>query len=644
MTIPQLTMAAFLMVGWQGISVQPSRSDRPLSSFQRSIAGLDKPSDRTVETMRRFDVERRYHRDVDQALATLEKYARAKPDPELVYALAELSWLEGRRLDRWRKANAIDRYLDSVAYSFDFLFDPDLAPGRQPSDPRFRLACDLYNAGLDRLIRAAQSDGQVMPEGTILLKAHGKEHALRVELRNSAWKSSDVDRVILATDFEVSGLNTLTYQYGIGVPLIAVRRSREGDRLYPPEMAFPLTAFLRPNSRLKDGGAPGDEPRACTLELVDPLQVRQVGQAPAQLPIEADLTTPLAYMWSRTDLNRYRWTGLFRPEQGLERANLMLLRPYERGKIPVVMVHGLISSPLAWIAMVNELSRDPLIQERYQFLLYMYPTGVSIPIAAAGLRDALSEARRLKDPAGDDPAFDQAVLLGHSMGGLLSRAMVVDSGERLWELNSHVRFEDILGAPEVLEELSRYLFFKPLPFIRKVVFLATPHRGSDLSRNVIGRVGAGLISDPDHITELLSKLLKDNPDAFDSRRFRRMPTSIETLDTDSEVLLAMLAMKPGRDVTFHSIIGVLKASGVANTSDGVVPYRSSHLEGVASELRVLSGHGVQKSPLAIREVRRILLEHIGSTPDPSQTEPETVPLGASAPPLIAPEVRRETPE
>ena len=108
-------------------------------------------------------------------------------------------------------------------------------------------------------------------------------------------------------------------------------------------------------------------------------------------------------MWSRTDLNRYRWNGLFRPGEALGRANLMLLRPYEPGKIPVVMVHGLISSPLAWIPMLNELLYDPAIQQRYQFFLYMYPTGVPIPIAMAQLRDSLQEAERMYNPAGRNP-------------------------------------------------------------------------------------------------------------------------------------------------------------------------------------------------------------------------------------------------
>jgi hypothetical protein len=203
------------------------------------------------------------------------------------------------------------------------------------------------------------------------------------------------------------------------------------------------------------------------------------------------------------------------------------------------------------------------------------------------------------------------VLLGHSMGGLLSHAVAADSGNKFWELNSDRRFDDIIGPPEVLQELRQYLFFEPLPFVRRVVFLATPHRGSESSRGVVGRVGAGLISDPDHLGDLLARLIKDNRDAFDRRRFRRLPTSIETLAPDSDVLLALLGMRPGPGVTFHSIIGSIRPGGVATATDGIVPYRSAHFEAAASERVVRSDHGVQKNPEAIREVHRILLEHLG---------------------------------
>src|SRR5439155_1713365 len=119
-----------------------------------------------------------------------------------------------------------------------------------------------------------------------------------------------------------------------------------------------------------------------------------------------------------------------------DRAGLMLRRPFETDKVPVVMVHGLMSSHLAWVPMVNELLRDPQINQRYQFFLYMYPTGVPIPIAAAGLRDSLLEAEKTFETPQNALTFRQMVLLGHSMGGLLGHAMAVNSGNHFWALYS----------------------------------------------------------------------------------------------------------------------------------------------------------------------------------------------------------------
>src|SRR4051812_43469285 len=641
MPIAHVAVLCSALLGWSDITIQASRGERGFSPFQRSLGGPDRPSERTMETLKRYDLDRRYRRDVNNALLSLEKIARNRPDAEIVYALAELSWIDGVRLGR--KPQAIDRFLDAVAYAHDYLFDPELAEGRGPSDPRFRLACEIYNAGLERLIRTAQSKDPIDPQGVIKLKAHGHEQVLQVELRDSPWTPADVHKLVLASDFEVSGLATSRNQYGLGVPLIGVRETDPknderpaGEKFYPPEMAFALTAFLVPNSRLPDASENVDEVRKCTLELIDPVRHRSVGQSPNAIALETDLTTPLAYMWSRTDLERYRWSGLLRPEQALQRVNLVMIRPYEPGKIPVVMVHGLISSPLAWIPMLNELLRDPAIQAKYQFMLYMYPTGVPVPIAAAGLRDSLSQAKMLFNPDGRDPAFDQMVLLGHSMGGLLSHFMVVDSGDQLWKLNSDRSFDEILGPSKILDELRRLLFFKPLPFVKRVVFLATPHGGSDLSRGVVGRVSAGLINDPDYIHKLLYQLVKDNPDAFDRRQFRRFPTSIETLATNSDILMALLAMKPAPDVAMHSIIGSLRPGPREQSTDGVVPYRSAHVDGVLSEKVVRSDHGVQKDGEAIQEVRGILRAHVGLSIETARAGREgTVQRAATVPPGAA---------
>ncbi len=618
-----LTIALALVGFPSDVSVSPSRGDRP-QSFQRSLAGLDRPSERTLETLKRFALDGRYRRDPAAIIETLDQQAKANPDPDIVYALAELSWVESRKHERRHRADSNARLLDVLSYSYEYLFGPDLAYARQPSDPRYRLACDLYNGSLDRLLRESLAGGvKIEPDGEFILKVTGRDQVFRVALRDSPWAAEDIDQIMLASAFDVSGLPTMNYQYGLGVPLIAVRRSdknAEGaERFYPPEMAFPLTAFVTPPSKLREP-ARGEENRGLTLELVDPLRTRTVGNSP--MPIESDLTTPLAYMWSRSDLDRYRWTGLLRPGPAAGRAGLMLIRPYEPGKIPVVMVHGLASSPLAWVAMVNDLLLDPRIQERYQFMLYMYPTGIPFPIAAAGLRDTMQQAEQtFRKPDGrPDPAYYQMVLLGHSMGGLLSHALAVDSEQKFWELNTYVPFQQIKGPPEVLDELQRYMFFDAQPFVSRVVFLAVPHRGSSLSRAFVGRVSSNLISADDHVSTLLTRLVRDNPEAF-PRRFRRVPTSIETLDPDSPYLKALLTMKPGRGVTFHSIIGSERPEGKENTTDGVVPYQSSHIDGVASEVIVQSDHGVQKNPYAIMEVHRILLEHIGMVQQASALPP-----------------------
>ncbi|MDB5353358.1 MAG: hypothetical protein JWN86_4605 [Planctomycetota bacterium] len=636
-----LGLVASTLVGWADIAVLPSKGDRTLAAWQQSIAGLDRPSERTLESLKRYDLVTRYRRDPEGTLASLERIAQQGPEAELVYALAELSWIEGRRAEGHRFGakrgqGALHHFVDTVAYSYDYLFDPELAAGRRTIDPRYRLACDLYNGALDRLLRAAKAQDKLQPGGSIILKIGGTDHVFKLALESdSPWQPDDVHELLLASDFEVTGLDSRSRQYGLGVPMIGVRRAdqsntkqaRELDKFYPPEMAFPLTAVLRPNKKLREETDP-DAVRSCTIVLRDPVQSRMVGSGAEAIGLEVDLTTPLAYMWSRTDLSRYRWSGLFRPGEATGRAGLMLLRPYEPDKIPIVMVHGLASSPLAWIPMLNELLRDPRIHDRYQFLLYVYPTGVPVPIAASGLRDALRDAQKNFDVQGQTPEheFQSMVLLGHSMGGLLSHFMSVGSGTRLWELSTDKNFDEIVGPPDVLAALKRFCFFEPLPFVKRVVFLATPHRGSDFSSRLVGRVVSRQISEPDDIHKLLAQLVKDNPDAFNARKFRHMPTSIDTLDPHSDVLQALLAMKPKEDVAFHSIIGSLGPDGVRKTTDGIVPYQSAHIEGVRSEKVVRSDHGVQKDPAAILEVRRILLEHLN---------PNATAASANEPPMRA---------
>ncbi|MFM7130932.1 MAG: esterase/lipase family protein [bacterium] len=629
------------------LNFQAARPDRTSSALSRSAATFDRPSDRTMDTLTRHGLNKRYKTDPARTLASLERIAIGqKDDADLIYAMAELNMVEGRRADQPRlfafsnhRDQVLDRYLDALTYSYDYLFSPNLAGTRQPSDPRFRLACEIYNAALERLIRTAVVKNRVPMGDSIEITLKGQKTKVKLALdEGTLWPRQEINELIFASDFELTGVDTQTRQYGVGVPMIALRRKPKTDdnpaaaaveRFLPSEVAFPLTAFIHPKSRLEHQPEKAAD-EEFVIELIDPIRFRMVGSDPKSLlPLEFDLTTPLAYMWSYSDLfhgsDKDKVSNLIKPGDLSQKSGLKLLRPYEPGKIPVVMVHGLVSSPLTWIPMINQLLNDAKIRENYQFMLFSYPTGAHIPIAMASLRESLWQARSQFNPTGANDGFEQMVLLGHSMGGLLCHSMAVSSGDLFWKLHSDRPFQEILGPPEVLTELRQFLFFEPIPSVRRVVFMATPHRGSDMSRGIIGRFGSNLIEDPDHIHKLLSKLIDDNPDAFDKRKFRRLPNSIDTLLPESPVLSALLEMKPGNEVQFHSIIGANKPGPPAESTDGIVAWRSSHIPGVASEKVVRSDHSVQKSAEAIQEVRRILLEHLAKS-RPETNTPTPVPL------------------
>ena len=319
------------------------------------------------------------------------------------------------------------------------------------------------------------------------------------------------------------------------------------------------------------------------------------GDAPARQPQGPPAAMPDADV---AGLLRYEPTGL------------SLLQPYRRGRVPVVFVHGLWSSPWSWSPMVEALEADPALRDRYQFWVFGYSTGDPILYSAWLLRRDLDEARRRFDPDGTDAAFDRTVVVGHSMGGLLAKMMVQDSGPRLWRLVSDRPFEELAGDPEDRDLFRRALFFKPRPEVRRVVLIATPHRGSRVDRGRLERLGARLVRLQEPLRAAFGRLMDRNGPVFFKERLRAgLPTSIDELEWGSPVLTGLSELGLAAGVTAHSVLADRRDPPRAGGSDGLVPYDSAHLDGVASEVLVSSGHRCQGHPAVIREVRRILTEH-----------------------------------
>ncbi len=260
--------------------------------------------------------------------------------------------------------------------------------------------------------------------------------------------------------------------------------------------------------------------------------------------------------------------------------------------------------------MLNELRANPDVAARFQFAVYMYPTGNPFLLSAGHLRKKLQEMQQLNDPGRPDQALADAILVGHSMGGVLSRFQVTRSEDKVWNLLARRPFDQLVAAPETLGMLHESFFFEPQPYVKRVVFIATPHRGSTLARNVVGRIGNALVTPLPIIMQTRSQLLADNPDAFRPTFIKHLPTSVEDLATGSPILDVMQTLPFSPEVRLHSIIGRGKLFPVLQPGDGYVPVTSAHLDGVESELFVEAGHTVvQNDPASVQEVLRILRKH-----------------------------------
>jgi pimeloyl-ACP methyl ester carboxylesterase len=298
---------------------------------------------------------------------------------------------------------------------------------------------------------------------------------------------------------------------------------------------------------------------------------------------------------------------------GQDPGRLDTRRPYERGKIPVVFIHGLWGSPRNWDRMIEDLEADPALRSRFQFWAVTYASGDSIPYSAHLLRQSLRRARRVFDPEGTDVAFDRMVIVGHSLGGILAKMMVQRSGPQLWQTVCSRPIDQVIGPPEECQLLRQAFFYEPVPEVRRVIFIATPHRGSPLASGRLRELGTQLCWRPNrfrHAHEVI--LSKNRPDLF-AQGFRdRLPTSAGELAPQHPLLLKLCDLGIDAPVRSHSVIADLHEPPKSNGTDGIVPYSSSHLDGVASELVVHGLHICLNHPAVIEEVRRILKEHFGN--------------------------------
>jgi len=541
----------------------------------------------------------------ETALADLHRDMVASGgDPDLLFALAELSFLHGE------SAKRRDYQLAAVVYAYAFLFPEGIgtAPGR--FDPRVRIAADLYNWALATGF-ASEDRSEVVPRGGTFALPFGQ---IEVAFDPVALRAGDRElyRFIPMEELRVKGLEMRYRWPGLGAALAASTRlvdsSQPGSDMVAPRLQVPVTALLRiPSARrmLVQG-----QPLTGSLELHLAWDAESVSIAGEQVPLENEPSAALALTFTGVPIMELETLGLLGRLSGLmqERPPLVSATPYRPGLIPVVFVHGTASSIVRWSEMYNRLLADPEIRRSFQFWFFQYDSGNPIALSALHLREALTTAVARLDPEGRDPALRRMILIGHSQGGLLVKMQVISTGDRLWNAVSRKPLDEMQLSDQTRDLFRRGLFVEPLPEVTRVIFICTPHRGSFVAgRRVLANLTRQLLTLPSALTGVGAEINRNR----DAARVGFVPTAVDNMSPGHPFILGLQAIPVVPPVKVNSIIAVEGDGAVEQGDDGVVKYSAAHIEPVESETVVRSSHSTQGNPHTIEEVRRILRLHAG---------------------------------
>ena len=518
-------------------------------------------------------------------------------------AAAEASYAAGAAAEVVANPACIDHYYAAAVQSWPYHI-------ATVSDPDAR-ATELYRSSVECFIASANRFCRFNPNQGIQLTSG---QLVPITYRNFVWSPADFRYFLPVGPYTSQHLDTRYVGGGVGVQYVVLTDNALCRPFIRPGQPFAATAIVAPTCAdgwlgSRSGRAPSD---ACntaintfTLTFYDPLRTCTTDTG---LPLARDLSAPLAYANSlegRTAIDDF-----LRPTRDEAEEGIHMREPFQPGKIPVVFVHGLASDPQTWSQLETNLLADPAILNRYQIWLFRYDTGSPFLSSAAMLRRHLAAIRQTYDPTRCDPNLSQMVLVGHSMGGLLAKLQVTTSGDTLWQAAATRPLDTIITDPATRADLANAFYFQPSPDVTRVVFIATPHRGSSEATNFVGRISSALVEDPPQWRARHEQLLRDNPGAFRREISEGIPTSVDLLEPDSQILEATTRICFRPDVHLHTILGDWEWANTAEPSDGIVPVASARLYGSETELDLNARHTeIQRRPETSREIIAILARH-----------------------------------
>lgn len=450
----------------------------------------------------------------------------------------------------------------------------------------------VYNEAVaDLTIMLRTAGGDRFWNRTLHLSSGDSTYSLRFSqgTREGAWDPDDFTSFTAADEVKLKTIKRGNRQEGVGGALVGVRKST------PPEAFSPAVGITAPVTAVLDFNG-----RIATLTLVDPTKKTRSRVAGKDRWLEADFSAPLAYYPQKSEL----WEGLMgaiRVSDYMKTTGLYQVEPYDPDRIPLIFVHGLISTPRMWRNVINEIETDPVLRNRYQCLVFAYPTGNPPLYSAMRLREELTKFYQIH------PAAHDCVLVGHSMGGILSRTQVTTVQREHWDVIGEQKAERFFARVRPGDLIHRTSLFNANPRVDRAVFICTPHRGSEMAVGTLGDLAIRLISLPVDLASTVTGTLGDSL-AIVTGDPNRVPNSVIGLSPRNPTY-QVLDRRP-IEVPYHSIIGDRGKGDTPDSSDGVVKYWSSNLKSAKSETIVPGPHGACEMPETIAELRRILHLHL----------------------------------
>ena len=591
--------------------------DRPVTETKsgQAFRSSKKQTDSTLATLRTENLLQAYRKTPQQAIVSLAQRYQQAPSASRREALGEMLSDTGDELLPEDRDRALGYYLDGARLCQDGALKDSHSQEESPD----RATYNYCSGRVARILREGGTHGNA----SLIAPGPLKTYQLAVARGRSRVHPASFDVLIPSSWVDIKGLKVQRVaQAGFGLSMVGHQKATD-ERIKKSPLAKGAGIAIPLNATLRFSG------NRATLVLTDAMMRSNENISGKTLPLAADYTVPFGFIYGQRSIGLSKIMGALRPAKFENTVGLFATEPYREDKIPLILVHGLLSTAEAWIPFANLLRADPLLREKYQTLLYNYPTGNSLGKNAQELRGELLAFQKAYDPKRSNPAMRNMVILGHSMGGILSNMQIRSSEQQLEEIFFKKGLSDLNIMEGKKARIQALLEFEANQDITRAVFIAAPHRGSQFATNPIGQFGAWLIRLPfDMIDTILGDIDIVNAMTDVAQEASQRPrNSVSALRPDNPLLPALLELPTRNNLPIHTIIGQRNPKKPTEEgSDGVVPYTSAHLKGVSSELVVLNTkhREVPMTDECVNEVLRILYKHVGRTrkapPTPTPSE------------------------